>query len=105
MTLLSHCPPPLFSVARTMCVQAPSLDLSSLRFGAQFTAHMLQIPWTRDHGWGAPVIAPVGPILMHPAAQVGTTRHRLRLAWKGAWLLPFLSLCSYWQLQASVELV
>lgn len=56
--------------------QAPSLDLSSLRFGAQFTAHMLQIPWSRDHGWGAPVIAPVGPIPMHPAAQVRPERSR-----------------------------
>jgi len=49
-------------------VQAPSLDLSSLRFGAQFTAHMLQVEWTREQGWGAPLIGPVGPVPMHPAA-------------------------------------
>lgn len=41
-----------------------------LLFGQLFTDHMLEIDWTSDHGWHAPVIRPYGPFQMDPAASV-----------------------------------
>ena len=38
-------------------------------FGRYFTDHMLEIDWTADEGWGAPRIAPYGPLALSPAAM------------------------------------
>ncbi|CAI5981809.1 unnamed protein product [Closterium sp. NIES-64] len=46
------------------------LSLRALKFGSQFSEHMLLVPWRRQHGWSSPVIKPVAPLPLHPAAQV-----------------------------------
>ncbi|GJP57059.1 hypothetical protein CLOM_g16096 [Closterium sp. NIES-68] len=48
----------------------PPLSLRELKFGSQFSEHMLLVPWRRQHGWAFPVIKPVAPLPLHPAAQV-----------------------------------
>jgi branched-chain amino acid aminotransferase len=42
----------------------------TLTFGSTFTDHMLQIDWTSEIGWEAPVIKPYGPLSIDPAASV-----------------------------------
>ncbi|KAI0321116.1 branched-chain amino acid aminotransferase II [Amylostereum chailletii] len=44
--------------------------LKTLKFGHNFTDHMLMIPWTLEGGWGAPEIKPYGPISLDPSATV-----------------------------------
>ncbi|KAL4962792.1 branched-chain amino acid aminotransferase II [Aspergillus stella-maris] len=34
------------------------------------TAHMLQVPWTAEKGWGTPLIQAYGKIALHPTASV-----------------------------------
>lgn len=34
------------------------------------TAHMLQVPWEVEKGWGTPVIGPYGKIALEPTASV-----------------------------------
>ena len=41
-----------------------------LKFGHQFTDHMLEIPWSQAKGWGRPVISPVHDLQIHPGAKV-----------------------------------
>ncbi|CCK69117.1 branched-chain-amino-acid transaminase BAT2 KNAG_0B06930 [Huiozyma naganishii CBS 8797] len=41
-----------------------------LRFGKQFTDHMLQVEWTAENGWDAPVIKPYGPFSIDPSCCV-----------------------------------
>uniref|UniRef100_A0A0B7BCQ2 Branched-chain-amino-acid aminotransferase n=2 Tax=Arion vulgaris TaxID=1028688 RepID=A0A0B7BCQ2_9EUPU len=49
---------------------APKPDNDSLKFGAQFTDHMLEIDWTAQNGWGFPQIKPLEAFKIHPAAKV-----------------------------------
>eukprot|EP00271_Cylindrocystis_brebissonii_P013022 TRINITY_DN32568_c0_g1_i1.p1 TRINITY_DN32568_c0_g1~~TRINITY_DN32568_c0_g1_i1.p1 ORF type:complete len:493 (+),score=115.23 TRINITY_DN32568_c0_g1_i1:347-1825(+) len=44
--------------------------LSELKWGALYSDHMLTIPFTSGSGWAAPVIEPLGPLQLHPCAQV-----------------------------------
>ncbi|KAL3698906.1 hypothetical protein R1sor_012982 [Riccia sorocarpa] len=48
----------------------PALDATKLRFGAEYTDHMMQIIWKDGLGWSTPRIDPLGPIPIHPCAQV-----------------------------------
>ncbi|KAG0568519.1 hypothetical protein KC19_6G025400 [Ceratodon purpureus] len=48
----------------------PRLDATTLKFGAVYTDHMLQVSWKDGLGWTAPSIDPLGPISLHPCAQV-----------------------------------
>ncbi|CAG9461257.1 unnamed protein product [Pedinophyceae sp. YPF-701] len=41
-----------------------------LRFGTEFTDHMLTINWSKATGWAAPKITPFAPIPMHPGSSV-----------------------------------
>ena len=40
-----------------------------LVFGQLFADHMLEVDWTAEHGWHAPVIKPYGPFAMDPASS------------------------------------
>ncbi|EIM83386.1 branched-chain amino acid aminotransferase II [Stereum hirsutum FP-91666 SS1] len=42
----------------------------SLKFGRNFTDHMLTIPWTLEEGWGTPKIEPYGPLALDPSSTV-----------------------------------
>lgn len=46
----------------------PSVE--NLRFGHDFTDHMLRIQWNDIDGWKHPKITPLTHIQMHPAAKV-----------------------------------
>ncbi|KAI0249569.1 branched-chain amino acid aminotransferase II [Lactifluus subvellereus] len=48
--------------------QLPALQ--SLKFGHNFTDHMLVIPWGSSKGWGTPEIKPYGPLSLEPSATV-----------------------------------
>lgn len=48
----------------------PRIDATTLKFGAVYTDHMLQVSWKDGLGWTAPTIDPLGPISLHPCAQV-----------------------------------
>ncbi|XP_024401549.1 uncharacterized protein [Physcomitrium patens] len=48
----------------------PKLDATTLKFGAVYSDHMLQASWKDGLGWTAPSIDPLGPISLHPCAQV-----------------------------------
>eukprot|EP00753_Platysulcus_tardus_P006623 PLAT14364.1.p1 GENE.PLAT14364.1~~PLAT14364.1.p1 ORF type:complete len:411 (-),score=163.70 PLAT14364.1:170-1330(-) len=50
-------------------VKRPKVPLEQLVFGASFTDHMLDIDWTASAGWGAPRIAPLDDLRIHPAAS------------------------------------
>jgi branched-chain amino acid aminotransferase len=52
------------------CFTQPKVANSELKFGHTFTDHMLEIDWTRDGGWEAPMINPYGPLPIDPAASV-----------------------------------
>lgn len=41
-----------------------------LVFGQVFTDHMLEVDWSHDQGWHAPIIKPYGPMQIDPAASV-----------------------------------
>jgi hypothetical protein len=58
-------------ITRSDHLQAkPRLDAATLKFGAVYTDHMLQVSWKDGLGWTAPTIDPLGPISLHPCAQV-----------------------------------
>ncbi|KAH9996549.1 branched-chain amino acid aminotransferase II [Russula vinacea] len=44
--------------------------LKSLKFGHNFTDHMLVIPWNSSQGWGTPEIKPYGPLSLEPSSTV-----------------------------------
>ncbi|KAI0271504.1 branched-chain amino acid aminotransferase II [Gloeopeniophorella convolvens] len=44
--------------------------LKTLKFGHNFTDHMLTIPWNSSVGWGTPEIKPYGPLLLDPSSTV-----------------------------------
>ena len=48
--------------------EKPSVD--KLRFGHDFTDHMLRIQWNDNEGWRRPKITPLTYMQMHPAAKV-----------------------------------
>ena len=48
---------------------APRVPKEQLLFGKTFTDHMLEIDWTKDGGWAAPKISPMGALDLHPAAS------------------------------------
>lgn len=41
-----------------------------LKFGVNFSDHMLLVEHVAGQGWGAPRLVPFGPLAVHPAAQV-----------------------------------
>ncbi|KAA1468616.1 branched-chain amino acid aminotransferase II [Dentipellis sp. KUC8613] len=53
---------------RSQLKQVP--PLKDLKFGHNFTDHMLTIPWTAKKGWGAPVITEYGPLSLDPSCTV-----------------------------------
>ena len=48
---------------------APRVPKEELIFGKTFTDHMLEIDWTKEGGWAAPKISPMGTLGIHPAAS------------------------------------
>ncbi|XP_076115715.1 branched-chain-amino-acid aminotransferase, cytosolic-like isoform X1 [Mytilus galloprovincialis] len=44
-------------------------DPNNLLFGHNFSDHMLQVEWTRDDGWGKPIISPLTNLSIHPGAK------------------------------------
>ena len=49
-------------------MEKPSND--DLLFGKHYTDHMLEVDWTEASGWQTPVIRPLEPLKVHPAAKV-----------------------------------
>ena len=47
----------------------PKTPYKDLQFGIDFTDHMLEINWTKDHGWENPQIKPFDFFKVHPAAN------------------------------------
>uniref|UniRef100_A0A915J8B8 Branched-chain-amino-acid aminotransferase n=1 Tax=Romanomermis culicivorax TaxID=13658 RepID=A0A915J8B8_ROMCU len=45
-------------------------DAEKLKFGSQFSDHILEVEWTSKNGWGRPVIQPMHDLMLHPAAKV-----------------------------------
>lgn len=45
-------------------------DWNNLKFGHNFSDHMLTIDWTASKGWHKPKITPFHNISLHPAAKV-----------------------------------
>jgi len=43
---------------------------NELKFGKEFTDHLLEIDWTNGYGWHDPVIKPYGSFTLDPAASV-----------------------------------
>ena len=48
--------------------EKPSVE--NLKFGHDFTDHMLKIKWNDKEGWKQPQITPLTYMRMHPAAKV-----------------------------------
>ncbi len=48
---------------------ADKVPNAELAFGKTFTDHMLEIDWTKEGGWAAPKISPMGDLAIHPAAS------------------------------------
>ena len=44
--------------------------ISDLKFGKHYSDHMLEIDWSEEKGWGKPIIKPLEPMVLHPAAKV-----------------------------------
>jgi len=44
--------------------------ISDLKFGKHCSDHMLEIDWSEEKGWGKPIIKPLEPMVLHPAAKV-----------------------------------
>ncbi|KAG1669217.1 Branched-chain-amino-acid aminotransferase, mitochondrial [Nymphon striatum] len=55
-------------VSPTQRLAKPSGD--DLKFGQQFSDHMLQIKWSDSKGWHHPIISPIQNFSIHPAAKV-----------------------------------
>ncbi|KAN0012512.1 hypothetical protein ACTFIV_004382 [Dictyostelium citrinum] len=45
-------------------------DKSKLVFGKQFSDHMIEVPWTKEEGWGAPKISGYHNLSIPPSASV-----------------------------------
>lgn len=45
-------------------------SVQNLKFGHDFTDHMLRIKWNDEEGWKQPQITPLTYMRMHPAAKV-----------------------------------
>lgn len=45
----------------------PKSDVKDLKFGAEFSDHMLLCNWTKDKGWDVPKIVPYGDLSLSPA--------------------------------------
>ena len=43
---------------------------NQLKFGKEFTDHILEIDWSNDYGWHDPVIKPYGSFEIDPGASV-----------------------------------
>jgi branched-chain amino acid aminotransferase len=41
--------------------------IETLEFGTIFTDHILEVDWTKEGGWEAPVIKPYGPLMLPPS--------------------------------------
>lgn len=48
----------------------PLPNPDSLKFGKEFTDHMISINWNSDKGWGAPEIKPYGPLVLDPSSII-----------------------------------
>lgn len=48
--------------------QKSFIPLEELKFGVTFTDHMLEIDWTVEYGWHAPIIRPFSNLELHPAS-------------------------------------
>lgn len=48
----------------------PLPEWKSLKFGENFTDHMLIMKWNREKGWSTPEIVPFGKLCFHPASSV-----------------------------------
>lgn len=45
----------------------PKSDVKDLKFGSEFSDHMLLCNWTKDKGWDVPKIVPYGDLTLSPA--------------------------------------
>jgi len=59
----------LLTVERTTRPKKKSPS-NELKFGREFSDHLLEIDWTAGNGWHAPAIRPYGPFQLDPAASV-----------------------------------
>ncbi|KAG7660546.1 BAT2 [[Candida] subhashii] len=48
----------------------PKIPKEKLVFGKTFTDHMLEIEWTKQHGWGTPTISPYHNLSLDPSTIV-----------------------------------
>jgi hypothetical protein len=60
--------PAAIQVTRTSAPK-PKLAKEKLVFGATMSDHMLEVDWTAERGWGAPVIVPYHALQLDPAAS------------------------------------
>jgi len=51
-------------------LRKPVSALQNLKFGTEFSDHVLHVEHAVGQGWGTPKILPFGFIPVHPAAQV-----------------------------------
>ncbi|KAI0036647.1 branched-chain amino acid aminotransferase II [Vararia minispora EC-137] len=66
---LNHIDPSKLKITRTASPkEMPSLE--TLKFGRNFTDHMLTVEWSLENGWEAPEIKPYGPLQLAPSAMV-----------------------------------
>ena len=49
--------------------KAEKPDPNKLLFGHHFSDHWLKVEWTKEDGWGKPVICPLENMSIHPAAK------------------------------------
>ena len=45
-------------------------ELKGLKFGHEFSDHMLLCNWTKEEGWGVPKIVPYGNLSLEPSCSV-----------------------------------
>lgn len=45
----------------------PKSPVADLKFGAEYSDHMLLVNWTKDEGWDTPKIVPYGNLSLSPA--------------------------------------
>jgi len=55
-------------ITRTTAPKAKS-PKETLKFGATFTDHLLEVDWSQDKGWSAPRISPYHKFELDPAAS------------------------------------
>ena len=59
----------LLTIEQTTKPKAKS-PYDQLKFGKEFSDHLLEIDWSNDYGWHDPVIKPYGSFQLDPAASV-----------------------------------